>query len=58
MPGKVSFVRDVGSNVEIYLDCQGLQLTSRSTPKGRPDLDQGDAATAELPPAACVVLTS
>ena len=58
LQGKVSFVRDVGSNVEIYLECQGLQLTSRSTPKGRPDLDQGDTATAELPPEACVVLTS
>jgi putative spermidine/putrescine transport system ATP-binding protein len=58
LSGKVAFVRDVGSNVEIYLDCGGLQLTSRSTPKGRPEVRQGDPATAELPGEACVVLAS
>ncbi len=57
LPGKVAFVRDVGSSVEIYLSCQGLQIISQSTPKGRPAVRQGDAATAVLPPSACVVLT-
>ena len=56
--GTVSFIRDVGSNVEIYLDCNGLQIISQSTPKGRPDVKQGDAATAILPAAACIVLKS
>lgn len=56
--GVVTFVRDVGSSVEIYLDCGGFQLISQSTPKGRPEIAQGDAATAVLPPSACVVLTS
>ena len=56
--GSVSFVRDVGSSVEIYLDCGGLQIVSQSTPKGRPAVKQGDQATALLPPAACVVLRS
>ena len=56
--GSVSFVRDVGSSVEIYLDCNGLQIVSQSTPKGRPAVKQGDQATAVLPPAACVVLRS
>ncbi|MEE8542001.1 MAG: ABC transporter ATP-binding protein [Desulfobacterales bacterium] len=56
--GKVAFVRDVGSNVEIYLDCNGLQITSQSTPKGRPNVRQGEDATALLPPEACVVLKS
>jgi putative spermidine/putrescine transport system ATP-binding protein len=56
--GRVSFVRDVGSNVEIYLDCSGLQIISQSTPKGRPQVKQGDQATAVLPPSACVVLRS
>jgi putative spermidine/putrescine transport system ATP-binding protein len=58
LSGKVSFVRDVGSSVEIYLDCGGIQIVSRSTPKGRPDVKQGDTATAVLPPEACVVLMS
>ena len=58
LQGRVSFVRDVGSSVEIYLDCSGLQIVSQSTPKGRPAVKQGDSATAVLPPAACVVLKS
>jgi len=54
--GRVAFIRDVGSSVEIYMDCEGFQITSQSTPKGRPDVRQGDDATAVLPPEACVVL--
>jgi putative spermidine/putrescine transport system ATP-binding protein len=56
--GTVSFVRDVGYSVEIYLDCNGLQIVSQSTPKGRPAVKQGDKATAVLPASACVVLRS
>jgi putative spermidine/putrescine transport system ATP-binding protein len=56
--GRVSFVRDVGSSVEIYLDASELQIVSQSTPKGRPPVKQGDKATAVLPAAACVVLRS
>jgi putative spermidine/putrescine transport system ATP-binding protein len=59
LSGTVTFVRDVGSSVEIYLDCRGgVQIVSQSTPKSRPAVRQGDAATAVLPPAACVVLTA
>ena len=58
LSGKVEFIRDVGSSVEVYLDCDGLQITSQSTPKGRPEVRQGDDATAILPPEACVVLRS
>jgi putative spermidine/putrescine transport system ATP-binding protein len=58
LPGRVTFVRDVGSSVEIYLDCSGFQIISQSTPKSRPAVQQGDTATAVLPPSACVVLTA
>jgi putative spermidine/putrescine transport system ATP-binding protein len=58
LQGRVTFVRDVGSSVEIYLDCNGFQIVSQSTPKSRPAVRQGDAATAVLPPSACVVLTA
>jgi putative spermidine/putrescine transport system ATP-binding protein len=58
LSGRVAFVRDVGSSVEIYLDCSGFQIISQSTPKSRPAVRQGDTATAVLPPAACVVLTA
>ena len=56
--GTVSFIRDVGSSVEIYLNCNGIQIISQSTPKGRPAVSQGDTATAVLPSTACVVLKS
>lgn len=56
LQGTVTFIRDVGSSVEIYLDCGGIQIISQSTPKGRPAVRQGDTATVVLPPAACVVL--
>jgi putative spermidine/putrescine transport system ATP-binding protein len=56
--GTVSFIRDVGSNVEIYLNCNGLQIISQSTPRGRPDVKQGDKASAFLPAACCIVLKS
>ena len=36
LQGTVTFIRDVGSSVEIYLDCSGIQIISQSTPKGRP----------------------
>ena len=58
MHGKISFIRDVGSSVEIYLDCNELQIISQSTPKGRPPVKKGDRATAFLPASACVVLKS
>jgi putative spermidine/putrescine transport system ATP-binding protein len=58
LQGRVAFVRDVGSSVEIYLDCDGVQIVSQSTPKSRPAVRQGDQATAVLPPAACVVLSA
>lgn len=58
LQGSVAFIRDVGSSVEIYLDCAGIQIVSQSTPKGRPAVKRGDAATAILPEAACVVLRS
>jgi putative spermidine/putrescine transport system ATP-binding protein len=58
LQGVVAFVRDTGSSVEIYLDCNGFQIISQSTPKNRPGVRQGEPATAVLPPAACVVLST
>ncbi len=56
--GTVSFIRDVGSSVEIYLNCNGIHIISQTTPKGRPAVQQGDNATVVLPADACVVLKS
>ncbi|MFQ5953796.1 MAG: ABC transporter ATP-binding protein [Kiloniellales bacterium] len=54
--GTVSFIRDVGASVETYLDCSGITVVSIAAPKDRPDVHQGDAATAEIPGQACVVV--
>jgi len=58
LQGRITFIRDVGSIVEIYLDCKGFQIISQSTPKARPAVREGDTATAVLSPSACVVLKS
>jgi len=58
--GTVSFVRDTGACVEVHLkvDGSGTGIVSMTTPKDKPDVRQGDVATAELPASACVVLAS
>ena len=56
LPGQVTFVRDVGASVEIFVDCDGITVVAMSAPKDRPDLRQGDAAMVELPAEACVVV--
>ena len=56
LPGRVSFVRDVGASVETFVDCDGLSVTSIASPKDRPDAHQGDEVLVELPPESCVVV--
>ena len=56
--GRVSFIRDIGSRVEVHIKAEGTTIISSSTPKGRPEVRQGETATAELPTSACVVLAS
>ena len=55
LKGRVTFVRDVGSSVEIYLDCNGLQIISQSTPKSRPAVGRatGRRPSCRRPPAWC-----
>jgi len=58
LPGRVTFVRDVGVSVETYLDCAGHEVISIASPKDRPDVRQGDRVFVELPAADIVVLTA
>jgi len=58
LPGRVTFVRDVGVSVETYLDCAGQEVISIASPKDRLDVHQGDRVLVELPAADIVVLTS
>ena len=56
LPGKVSFVRDVGASVETFVDCNGTSVVAVAAPKDRPDARQGDEVLVELPPQSCVVV--
>ena len=56
LPGRVSFVRDVGVSVEFFLHCGVLKLVSISAPKDRPEARPGDDVMVELPAESCVVV--
>ncbi len=56
IPGRVTFIRDVGASVETHSDCGGLEVISVAAPKDRPPVAVGDEVMVELPAAACVVL--
>ena len=56
VPGVVTFVRDVGTNVETLIDCSGETVIAVATAKDHPPVGIGDAASVELPLPACVVL--
>ncbi|WP_088889501.1 ABC transporter ATP-binding protein [Leptolyngbya ohadii] len=56
IPGTVTFIRDVGSSVEIHLDCRGRKVISTVLPKARPALAQGDPVTASFSAHSCIIL--
>ena len=56
LPGRVSFVRDVGASVELFLRCGELDVVSISAPKDRPEARPGDEVMVELPAESCVVV--
>ena len=54
--GTVTFVRDIGMTIEIYVDCGGQQVVSIMTPKDFPEVEIGDQVLVEMPVSACSVL--
>ncbi len=56
VPGRVTFVRDIGPTIEILVDCAGHEVISVLTPKDWPDVAIGDEVTVEMPAPACSVL--
>ena len=56
LPGRVSFVRDVGASVELFLRCGEIDVVSISAPKDRPEARPGDEVMVELPAESCVVV--
>lgn len=58
LPGIVNFVRDLGSSVEILVDCGDHQITALSAPRDRPGVSVGDKVWVELDPSVCRVLAN
>lgn len=56
LSGTVNFVRDLGSSVEILVDCGDHQITALSAPRDRPSVRIGDPVWLELEPSVCRVL--
>ena len=56
LPGRVSFVRDVGASVEFFVRCGDIEVVSISAPKDRPQARPGDEVMVELPAESCVVV--
>ncbi|MBB2928123.1 ABC transporter ATP-binding protein [Paraburkholderia silvatlantica] len=58
LPGRVTFVRDVGASIEATIDCEGFTLTAATTPRETPDLRTGMPVFAHLPPHACKLIAA
>lgn len=56
LPGKVTFIRDIGATIEILVDCQGHEVISVLTPKDWPEVDVGMDVRVEMPIEACSAL--
>ena len=54
--GTVTFVRDLGSNIETYLEVNGQTINAVSTPRERLDVNAGDKVGITLPAENCVVV--
>jgi putative spermidine/putrescine transport system ATP-binding protein len=54
--GKVTFVRDLGATIEVFIDCAGTEIVAIETPRNRRDLHAGDEVGIVIDPAHCVVL--
>ncbi len=55
LSASVTFIRDLGAQVEIMLAHDAMELTATMTPKDKPNVAVGDEVTVEFPPEACTV---
>lgn len=56
--GRVAFMRDLGANLELRIDCAGTELVVWTLPKQAMGLATGAAVTLEVPAESCVVLAA
>jgi putative spermidine/putrescine transport system ATP-binding protein len=54
--GRVTFVRDLGSVVETFIDCEGQEIVAVSAPRESPDVREGADTGVLIKPEDCVVL--
>ena len=58
LPGRVTFVRDVGGHIELRIDCQGRELIGMAMPGEWAAMAGSESVAVHLPPAACTILTT
>ena len=56
MRGRVTFVRDLGATIEIFVDCGGTELVAVETPRNRREVHAGAEVGVIIAPEHCVVL--
>jgi putative spermidine/putrescine transport system ATP-binding protein len=56
MRGGVTFVRDLGATIEVFIDCAGTAVVAVETPRNRRDVRAGEEVGIVIDPAHCVVL--
>jgi len=56
--GRVTFVRDLGSTIEIFVDCAGTRLIAAATRRDRHDVATGSEIGVVIAADHCVVLQS
>jgi putative spermidine/putrescine transport system ATP-binding protein len=56
--GRVTFVRDLGSIIEIFIDCAGTELIAAATRRERHDVQAGSEVGVAIAADHCVVLRS
>ncbi|MFH1806206.1 MAG: ABC transporter ATP-binding protein [Pseudomonadota bacterium] len=56
LEGRVSYIRDLGASIEIYLEVAGEQIVAVCSPYNRPDIADGDNVRVHFPPDNCVVV--
>jgi putative spermidine/putrescine transport system ATP-binding protein len=56
--GRITFIRDMGSSVEVHLDCEGREVLSVVQPRDWTGAGTGDMAHLQLPQNQCRVLAA
>jgi putative spermidine/putrescine transport system ATP-binding protein len=56
LPGRITFVRDVGGHIELRIDCGGRELIAVTTPREWAGTAGSEIVAVHLPEQACVIL--